>query len=214
MATLSDDDIAELRAWTEEQTALIRTEIVSGIESCDFWIPETTGLSLTDVNIYGAALMPRPRDSKTGVPQTLVFVFDRCLRPLRHGLAVVGLAGARAEPEPRLEAALIRAWRFYRESALECLAKWADVDERYHTSGARFQEMRWELAAKVDVGALKTRRAAEHAAAAESSSAGAGVAAAITSAANADEPLADDCERGAMEAFVRLDSETLVAIPG
>ena len=213
MATLSDDDIAELRSWTEEQIALCRSQIETDIESCDFWIPETTGLSLTDVNSYGAALMPRPKDSKTGIPQTLVFVFERCLHPLRRGLAVVGLAGAQAEPEPRLEAALIRAWRVYRESALECLAKWADVDERYHASGARFQEMRWELAGQVDVAALKARRAAEDTDAAERTFAAA-AAAAIASAAKADEPSVGISERGAAEAFVRRDSETLIPIPG
>ena len=216
MATLSDDDIAELRSWTEEQIALCRSGIESDMESCDFWIPETTGLSLSDANTYGAALMPRTRDSKTGIPQTLVFVFERRLHPLRHGLAVVGLAGARAEPEPRLEAALIRAWRVYRETAIECLAKWADVDERYHASGARFQEMRWELAGGVDVAALKARRAAEDAAAAERTSAVAAVVAAtaVASAADTDQPSVDICERGAAEAFVRLDSETLIPIPG
>ena len=36
MAKLSDDDIAELRAWTEEQTTLVRSEVGSAIESCDF----------------------------------------------------------------------------------------------------------------------------------------------------------------------------------
>jgi hypothetical protein len=147
------------RSWTEEQIALVRTGIESDIESCDFWIPESTGLSLTDVNTYATALMPRPRDSKSGIPQTLVLLFERSLHPLRSGLAAVGLAGTRAEPEPRLEAALIRAWRLYRETAIECLAKWADVDERYHASGARFQEMRWELAGEVDLASLKARRA-------------------------------------------------------
>jgi hypothetical protein len=212
MATLSDDDVAELRAWTEEQIVLVRSAIESEIASCDFWVPETTGLSLTDVNTYSAALMPRPRDSKTGVPQTLVFLFERCLHPLRCGLTVVGLAGAAGEPEPRLEAALVRAWRVYRETAIECLAKWADVDERYHASGARFQEMRWELAGEVDLASLKARRAAEDDHVGEPTLAA--VSAAIASAADADEPSVDLSEAGATEAFVRLDSETLIPIPG
>jgi hypothetical protein len=212
MASLSDDDIAELRAWTEEQITLVRSGIERDIESCDFWIPRTTGLSLTDVNAYGAALMPRPRDSKTGIPQTLVLIFEQCLHPLRRGLAVVGLAGARAEPEPRLEAALIRAWWVYRETAIECLAKWADVDERYHASGARFQEMRWERAGEVDAASLKARRAAEDAQAGERTLAA--ISAAIASTADADGPSVDISEPGTVEAFVRLDSETLVPIPG
>lgn len=159
------------------------------------------------MNTYGAALMPRPRDSKTGIPQTLVMSFERCLHPLRRGLAVVGLAAARAEAEPRLEAALIRAWRVYRETAIECLAKWADVDERYHASGARFQEMRWELAGEVDLASLQARRAAEDARAEERT------VSAIASTTDADEPSVQIPELGAAEAFVRRDSETLIPIP-
>jgi hypothetical protein len=212
MATLSDDDIAELRAWIEEQVALIRSAIEADIESCDFWIPETTGLSLTDVNFYGAALMPRPRDTKTGLPDALVFIFERGLHPLRRGLAAVGLTVARAGPEPRLEAGLTRAWRIYREAAIECLAKWVDVDERYHASGARFQEMRWELAGQVDVASLKARRAVEDAHAGERALAAASAFTASTT--DAGERAVARPEPGAADAFVRRESETLIPISG
>ena len=220
MAKLSDDDIAELRAWTEEQTTLVRSEVESAIESCDFWIPETSGLSVTDVNGYGAALMPRPKDSKSGVPQSLVFVFERCLHPFRRGLSVVGLAGTTTEAEPQLEVALVRAWRAYREAAIECLAKWVDVDERYQASSARFQEMRWELAGQLDLAELRAQRAAEdadaaeHTVVAEAAEAAEAAAAAITGLDSSNEPLGDVADHVPTEATVRADSETLIPIAG
>jgi hypothetical protein len=218
MAKLSDDDIAELRSWTEEQIALVRAEVEDGIESCDFWITETSGLSVTDVNALGATLMPRPKDSSSGIPQSLVFVLERCYQPLRLGLSVVGLANTTTEAEPRLEAALVRAWRVYREAAIECLAKWVDVDERYHASSARFQEMRWELAGDVDVADLKAQRAAEEADAAARSvvaeAAEAAEAAAVEFPLDADELEVDVPELVATEAITRTDSETLVPIRG
>ncbi len=160
MAKLSDDDIVDLRLWTGEQIAQARVEVERGIGSCDFWIPETAGLSPTDVTAYSNALMPRPKDTRTGVPQALVLLFERCLGPLRRGLAAVGLAVIPAEADPRIEVALVRAWRAYREAAVECVSRWADVDEHYHASAERFQEMRWELAAQVDSDTLKARREA------------------------------------------------------
>jgi hypothetical protein len=215
MAKLSDEDIAELRFWIEEQVALARSGVERDIESCDFWIREASGLSPTDVSDYGAALVPRPKDSRTGIPQALVFLFERCLQPLRRGLAVIGFAGVPAEAEPRLEAALLLKWRAYRETAIDCLTRWAEVDERYHASTARFQEMRWELAADADMDEIKARRAAEDRAAAESTVAAAAVAAAAVATASADgEPSFDDAEQVVTEAIVRSDSETLIPLHG
>lgn len=218
MARLSDDDIAELRSWTEEQIALVRAEVESSIESCDFWITETSGLSMTDVNILGATLMPRPKDSASGIPQSLVFVFERCYKPLRRGLSVVGLANTTTEAEPRLEAKLVRAWRVYREAAIECLAKWVDVDERYHASSTRFQEMRWELAGEVDVAQIQAQRAAEEAHTAERSlvaeAADAAEEAAVTFPIDTTDPEVDSPELVVTEAVARHDTETLVPIHG
>ncbi len=217
MAKLSDRDIAELRFWTEEQVAAMRAEVEREIESCDFWIAPTPGMSPTDVNGFGAALMPRPKDSASGIPQSLVFLFERCLHPLRRGLAVAGLAVAPAEAEPALEVALVRAWRVYREAAVVCLAKWADVDERYQASSARFQEMRWELAGEADLSELKAQRAADAVEAERSIVEEAAMAAALAAAADAelgpDEPVPDDAESVQMDAVVRGDSETLVPVP-
>lgn len=218
MARFSDDDIAELRYWTGEEVERIRAEVERDIERCDFWIPETSGLSPADVNLYGGALLPKPRDSRTGIPQALGSLFERCLHPLTRGLAVVGLGGAAVEAEPRLEAALARAWRAYRELAIECIAKWADVDERYHASAARFQELRWESAGEVDVEALKARLAAADEDAERSIAAAAAAAAAMAAAADAaagmTTPMPEASGDSPPKAFVRLDSETLVPIPG
>ena len=219
MARLGDDDIAELRLWTEEQIALVRSEVERDIESCDFWIPEASGLSLTDANTYGAAFVPRPKDSKTGIPQTLVFLFERCLHPLRRGLAAVGLAGAPAEAEPRLEAALLRAWQVYREMAIDCIVTWADIDERYQASAARFQELRWEIAGQADVAAIKAQRVAEDPDAAESTvaadaAAASALAAGYVAEAKTDEPLPDTSEPVAPDVIARADSETLILVNG
>lgn len=121
MAQLSDEDVVELRFWIDEQIALLRSGVESDIEARDFWISEMSGLSLTDVNTYAVALVPRARDSKTSIPQTLAFLFERSLDALHDGLAVVGLSSAPTEAEPRLEVALLRAWRAYREMAIECI---------------------------------------------------------------------------------------------
>jgi len=212
IASLSDDDLAELRAWTKEQVDLVRTVVDEEVESCDFWIPQASGLSLADVNTYAAALVPRPRDSASGIPQGLVMLVERSLLPLRRGLSVVGLACPHADAEPRLEAALVRAWRAYREAAIGCISRWAEVDEAYQASTARFQEMRWELAGQVDVDALKAKRAAEDSEA--EARVVATAAAAARSEASDDESEPDEHERVAAGAFVRTDSETLIPLPG
>gem|GEM_PF-4568911 len=209
MAKLNDDEVAELRIWTEGQVTLARDEVAREIESCDFWIPDAPGMSPTDVSDYSGALMPRPKDSRTGIPQVLVLLFERCLTPLRRGLGVVDLAVIPAEAEPRREVALLRAWRAYRESAIECVARWADVDERYHASAARFQEMRWELAGQVDVMELEARLAADDEDAAEHTVA----ARAAAAASEADERL-DIVEPVGTDAFARADSETLIPVSG
>jgi hypothetical protein len=213
MAKLSDDDVAELRLWTEEQIGLAREAVERDIESCDFWIPDASGMSPTDVTTYGGALMPMPKDSKTGIPQALMALFEQCLAPLRRGLMAVGLAGIPAAAQPRVEVALARAWRTYREAAVECIAKWADVDERYHASSERFQELRWELAGQVDVEALKARRAAAEAEATDSAvSTGAAEIAAEAAASESGEPLPDLDRPPVTGAFVRADSETLIPV--
>jgi hypothetical protein len=211
MAKLSDDEVAELRYWTTERIAQARADVEADIEDCDFWIAEAPGMSPTDVTDYGNALTPKPKDSKTGIPQALVFLFDRALLPLRRGLGAIGMAVIPTEADPRTEVALLRAWRTYREAAIECVARWADVDERYYASAARFQEMRWELASEVDVEELKARLEAEDADAEEHS-----LVAEAESAAEAAEHgvfiPAEEPVGG--EAFARSDSETLVPIPG
>ena len=160
MAQLGDGDIAELRFWAEGEVSRIRDHVEDALETCDFWIPETSGLSLTDVNTYATALVPRPKDSRSGIPQTLVLLFEESLDPLRRGLGVAGLALAQAEADPKLEVALVRAWQIYRKMAVEVLVTWADIDDRYQASTARFQEMRWELAGEADVSELEAERAA------------------------------------------------------
>jgi hypothetical protein len=73
------------------------------------------------------------------------------------------------------------------------------VDEHYHASAERFQEMRWELAADVDPVALAAKREA------------------ADEASSDDSPPAQRAEAAATappEAVVRLDSETLVAASG
>jgi hypothetical protein len=211
MAKLDDDEVAELRLWVEEQIAAARAGVESDIESCDFWIPDAPGMSPNDVTSYGNALMPRPRDSRMGVPQALVQLFERGLTPLRRGLVAVGLASVPAEAEPRVEVALVRAWRTYREAAIECIARWADVDERYHASAERFQEMRWELAGEVDPATIKARQAADEAADRETSLA---ASAAKAAAADVDESLPDLDRPETARAIVRSDSETLVPLSG
>ncbi len=196
MAKLSDSDIVELRVWALERVVRVRAEVESDMESCDFWIVEASGLSLTDVTTYGAALAAKPKDSKTGIPQTLVLLFERRLRPLRQGLAAVGLVNATDEAEPLIEARLVRAWRAYRDMAIDCLVKWADIDDRYQASAARFQEMRWELAGDANVAA--------------------DAAPAMASAAEAriDASVPDIPDRVAADVFVRQDAETLALIRG
>jgi len=194
MARLGDDDLAELRLWTDEQVTAAREMVEAEIESCDFWIPEAAGLSPTDVTAYSGGLMAKPKDSRTGIPQVLVQLFDESLAPFRRGLAAIGLALIPADAGPSVEVALLRAWRAYREAAVECVARWADVDEHYHASAERFQEMRWELAAEADTAALVAKRAT-----AEDEA--------------PDVSVADQAEAAATappEAIVRLDSETLV----
>jgi hypothetical protein len=203
MEQLSDDDIIELRFWAEEQVALVLSRVENDIASCDFWIPDSSGLSLIDVNTYAGALVPRPKDSKTGIPQPLVFLFGQCLQSLRHGLGVVGLTSATAEAEPHLEAALVRRWRTYREKAVDCIITWADIDERYQISAARFQEVRWEVAGQADFDALRARRAAEDSGAAER-----------PEASDTDEPLPDAPERVTADAIVRSSSERLAPVGG
>jgi hypothetical protein len=212
VARLSDDEVAELRFWTGERIGQARADVEGEIEACDFWIVEAPGMSPTDVADYANALMPRPKDSKSGIPQALVLLFEQCLVPLRRGLTAIGMAVIPAEAEPRAEVALVRAWRTYRDAAIECVARWADVDERYYASAARFQEMRWELAGQVDVEELKARLAAEDAEDAERSL----IAEAETAAATAAEhgTLEPGEEPAGGEAFSRPDSETLLPVPG
>jgi hypothetical protein len=200
MAQLSDDDIAELRLWTDEQMALAREEVERGIQECDFWIPEVSGLSPTDVSQYSGALMPKPKDTRTGIPQELNRLFDECLAPIRRGLSAIGLAVIPAAAEPRIEFALVRAWRAYRDAAVVCVSRWAEVDERYHATAERFQEMRWELAGQVDPETIRARWKSEDAD--ESDEAG-----------PADESVAAQADAAAKsppEAVVRADSETLI----
>ena len=161
MARLSDDEIAELRLWTQEQIEETRQTVADGIESCDFWIPEVAGMSSADVSAYSGGLVPRPRDSRTGIPQALVQLFDESLAPFRRGLGAVGLALIPEDAEPSVEVALVRAWRSYRDAAVDCVSRWADVDEHYHASAERFQEMRWELAGEVDPATIRAQQAAE-----------------------------------------------------
>ena len=198
MAKLSDDDIAELRAWTSEQLREAREAVEERIESCDFWIPEAEGLSPSDVTAYSGGLMAKPKDSRTGIPQALVDLFDQVLSPFRRGLAAVGLYLVPADAEPRVEVALVRAWQTYRDMAVDCVSRWADVDEHYHASAERFQEMRWELAGEIDLDELKARREGDE----------------------SEDPQetiavqADEAAHRPPEATVRLDSETLVPTSG
>lgn len=199
VARLSDDDLAELRLWTDERITEARETVADEIETCDFWIPEAAGLSPSDVTTYSGGLMPRAKDGRTGIPQSLVQLFDHAVAPFRRGLAAIGLALIPANAEPSVEVALLRAWRTYRETAVECVSRWADVDEHYHASAERFQEMRWELAADVDPEALAAKREA------------------ADEASSDDSPPAQRAEAAATappEAVVRLDSETLVAASG
>jgi hypothetical protein len=95
--------------------------------------------------------------------------------------------------------ALVRAWRTYRDAAVVCVSRWADVDEHYHASAERFQEMRWELAGTVDPDEIRARRAAEDGEDHEEAS------------------LAEQAEEAAnapVEAVVRSDSETLIPASG
>jgi hypothetical protein len=130
--------------------------------------------------------VPRPKDSKAGIPQTLVLLFEECLHPLRRGLGVAGLALAPAVAERQLEVALVRAWQVYRKMAVECLVTWADIDDRYQASSARFQEMRWEIAGEADVAALTAKRADDEQSTAPDPS--------VTSAAPAVVPAAPDTD--------------------
>ena len=200
MAKLSDDEIVELRLWTSEQITHAREEVEREIAACDFWIPETPGLSPSDVSAFSNALMPMPKDTRTGIPQVMVHLFEQCLAPMRRGLAAVGLAIIPADAEPGVEVALARAWRVYREAAVDCVSRWADVDEHYHASTERFQEMRWELAGQADVEMLKTKREAQ--------------AAEDTETPQEPESVAAQAARAAASppgAVARQDSETLVA---
>ena len=85
IARFSDDELAELRLWTTKQMAQARETVEEDIESCDFWIPDAAGLSPTDVSAYSSGLVPRPKDSRTGVPQSLVQLFDEAIVKA-HGL--------------------------------------------------------------------------------------------------------------------------------
>ena len=198
IAKLSDDDLAELRLWSSRQIAATRATVEDDIESCDFWIPDTAGLSPTDVSSYSSGLVPRPKDSRTGIPQTLVQLFETSLAPLRRGLAAIDLALLPADAEPSLEIALVRAWQVYRDAAVECVSRWADVDEHYHASAERFQEMRWEVAGEVDPAEIESRLEVHEAAEADD---------------EASHSIADEAEAAAnapAEAVARMDSETLV----
>lgn len=194
MAKLTDDEMVELRVWTGEQIAHAREVVERDVAACDFWIPETPGLSPSDVSAFSNALMPKPKDTRTGIPQALVHLFEECLAPMRRGLAAVGLAVIPADAEPAVEVALARAWRVYREAAVECVSRWADVDEHYHASAERFQEMRWERAGEVDPEAVKASREADEAEEPTS------IAAQAAQAAEAPG-----------EVFARTDTETLIA---
>lgn len=201
MARLSDDEIAELRLWTQDQIEETRQAVADGIESCDFWIPEVAGMSSADVTAYSGGLVVRPKDTRTGIPQALVQLFDESLTPLRRGLAAVGFSLVPGDAEPGIELALVRAWQTYRDAAVECVSRWADVDEHYHASAERFQEMRWELAAEVDPGTIRARREAEDAEDAE----------------NHEPTVAEEAEAAATrppQAVARMDSETLVPASG
>ncbi|MEX1344860.1 MAG: hypothetical protein AB1Z63_09335 [Candidatus Limnocylindrales bacterium] len=198
MARLSDDELAELRLWTSEQVDDAREAVEKGIASCDFWIPDVPGLSPSDVSAYSNGLVARPRDSRTGIPQGLVELFDSSLAPLRRGLAAIGLALIPRDAEPSVEMTLIRAWRAYRDAAIECVSRWADVDEHYHASAERFQEMRWELAGEVDPDEIRARREAE-----DAQDDGASVA-----------EQAEEAAKAPIEAVVRADSEMLIPASG
>jgi hypothetical protein len=195
IARFSDDELAELRLWTAREIAQARAAAEQEIEACDFWIPDTPGLSPTDVSAFSGGLVPRPRDSRTGAPQALVELFDSCLTPLRRGLAAVGLALIPADAQPSVEIALVRAWQAYRDAAVVCVSRWADVDEHYHASAERFQEMRWEIAGEADPAEVEARLHLDE----------------------DEEPvlsLAEEAEAAATaptEAVARPDSETLVA---
>lgn len=198
IAKFNDNELAELRLWTSRQIAKVQETVEQDIESCDFWIPDAAGLSPTDVSSYSSGLVPRPKDSRTGIPQSLVQLFDEALAPLRRGLAAVGLFLVPAEAEPTLEISLVRAWHTYRDAAIECVSRWADVDEHYHASAERFQEMRWELAGEVDPAEVEARLEAEEDDGTEPS-------------------IAEGAEAAATappEAVARLDSETLVPASG
>jgi len=214
MARLSDDDIAELRLWTDEQIAQLRSALERDIEACDFWIPETSGLSPNDVNAYGAALVSRPKESTTGIPQVLVFLIDRHLRPLRQGLAAIGLASVPVGAEPRFEARLTRAWRTYRDSAIVCITQWADVDERYRASAARFQELRWELASLADASEIRARRDADERADASGPVVRAAAAASITGTSDTGGPASRASGTGLVPVATHTDAETLIPMPG
>ena len=148
--------------WAQVEIGEAREAAEREIESCDFWIPDTAGLSPTDVSAYSGGLIPRPKDGRTGIPQALVQLFDTCLTPLRRGLAAVGLALLPAQAEPNLEVALVRAWQTYKDAAVVCVSRWADVDEHYHASAERFQEMRWELAGEADPAEVEARLKLDH----------------------------------------------------
>ena len=144
------------------------------------------------MSTYATALVPRPKDSKTGIPQTLVLLFEECLHPLRRGLGVAGLALAPAEAERQLEIALVRAWQVYRKMAVECLVTWADIDDRYQASSARFQEMRWEIAGEADIAALTAKRSADELSAAQDPSVTSAAPAAVLAAPNTDAAGSDE----------------------
>ena len=56
IAKFSDDELAELRLWTTKQMTQARETVEEDIESCDFWIPDTPGLSPTDVSAYSGGI--------------------------------------------------------------------------------------------------------------------------------------------------------------
>ena len=201
MARLSDDELAELRLWTGEQIGELREAVDIGIESCDFWIPDVPGMSPSDVSAYSNGLVARPKDSLSGIPQALVQLVDTSLAPFRRGLAAIGLPLLPAGADPAVEIGLVRAWHAYRDAAVVCVSRWADVDEHYHASAERFQEMRWELAGDVDPEVIKARREAEDAEDAEDH---------VPTVAEA----ADEAAHAPVEAVARLDSETLIPASG
>ena len=198
MARLSDDELAELRLWTGEQIEELREAVDSGIESCDFWIPDVPGMSPSDVSAFSNGLVPRPKDSLSGIPQALMQLVDASLAPFRRGLAAIGLPLLPAGADPSVEIALVRAWHAYRDAAVVCVSRWADVDEHYHASAERFQEMRWELAGDADPEVIKARREAEDAEDHEPTVAEA----------------AEEAAHAPVEAVARLDSETLIPASG